>query len=522
MYAKLKYLLVAAPVLLAACGGGGGSAGDVAEHYTISVRAAKTQLPVNITGEGPGSGVYSPYTTTVYVEARKGSLPIPGGADIFSCNITSGLDSGVLYYLDGNEEHETEVDDGNGGKIKVPNAYRSVTLGSNAGGSSFHFHANNQAGTARITCTVTDPLDKQQKFASVDVTVGGVAGRAASIQAVAAFPVLGRQGNAANIRTSTAVSGYVLDDANQPVPVSNKPNLQVAIISGGASAGARLLVGSQSGSVVQLSTIGGVGLFSISSGSGEGTILLEMTSDRADNDVTNGIQDPIVQLYPVTVESGAAVGSPVAPIVLGAATPPAGTNGLPYSYAFSATGGVAPYTWTALGGIPEGLTLSSNGILSGTPAAKQVGTFQVAVRVTDSKGNSVTGNFPLTIASSAAADPANNVLSITNSGCGSDLCVLPVSNPAAVAPANGIHYQYALTVSGPGTGSAVWTAAALPSWLTLSADGTLTITHAATQTAPKLEDCRSAAFTITATRGGRTATRTVLMSIGTGAGACRP
>lgn len=509
----------------AACGGGGGSPGTTNEPYTITVRADKTQLPLNIneSSNRAGSGVYAPFTTTLYVDARKGSLPIPGGDNIFGCNVAGGLDSGSLYYLDGKDEHTVEIDDGLGGKVKVPAAYRSIVLGSNSGGNSFHFHSGNKAGVARITCSVTNPSDGRVATASVDITVGAATGKAASIAGIAQFPRIGMQGNIANLRTSTAIEGFVLDDANQPVPVLSKANLQVAIVSGGASNGARLLLGSQSASVLQLSTIGGVGQFALSSGPNAGAILLEMTADRFDNDVTNGIQDPIVQLLLITVESGVTAGTPAPALVLAAAAPPGGTNGLPYSYAFSATGGVGPYTWTALGGLPEGLTLSANGILSGTPAAKQIGTFQVAIRVTDSQGTSVTGNFPLVIAANAAADAANNVLSITNSGCGSDLCVLPVANPAAVAPANGIHYQYALTVSGPGTGSAVWTSTVLPSWLTLSADGTLTITYAATQSAPSvLQDCRSGPFTITATRGGRTATRTVLMSVGSGLGNCKP
>ena len=33
---------------LAGCGGGGGSAGETNQPYTISLRAGKTQLPVNI------------------------------------------------------------------------------------------------------------------------------------------------------------------------------------------------------------------------------------------------------------------------------------------------------------------------------------------------------------------------------------------------------------------------------------------------------------------------------------------
>lgn len=523
MQKAFKFFALASAAVLTACGGGGGSPGQTQESYSITLRADKNQLPINLTGVRAGSGVYAPYSTTLYVQASIGGNPIPGGEEIFGCNVAGGLDTGSLYYLDGKEEHEVEIDDGAGGKIKVPGAYRSITLGSNSGGNSFHFHAGDTAGTARITCSVSDPRDKQQKFASVDITVGGASGRAASIQGIAAYPSLGTQGNTNNVRTSTAIEAQVLDEANQPVPAPTKANLQVAIVSGGAASGARLLVGSQNGSVVQVSTIGGVALFSLASGTTEGSILLEMTADRFDNDVTNGIQTPITQLLSMAVTAGSASGTTAATLVLVTATPPGGTNGLPYSYAFGAKGGVAPYTWTALGGLPEGLTLSSSGILSGTPAVKQIGTFQVAVRATDSQGNSVSGNFPLAIAASAALDPSINALSITNSGCGSNLCVLPVSNPAAVAPANGIHYQYALTVSGPGTGSAVWTSAGLPSWLTLSADGTLTILHSATQLPlPVLQDCRSGSFTITAARGGQTATRTVLMSVGDGSGSCKP
>lgn len=393
-----------------------------------------------------------------------GGQPIPGGDNIFGCNLAAGLDSGALYYLDGDTAHE----DAN----KNPLAYRSITLGSNSGGNSFHFHAGNQAGTARITCTVTDPRDKQQKSASVDISVGGATGRAASIQGIAAFPVLGTQGNLNNVRTSTAIEAHVLDDANQPVPASANANLQVAIASGGAASGARLLAGSQSGSVVRVSTTGGVGLFALASGSNEGAILLEMTADRFDNDVTNGIQDPITQLLSVAVTAGNAPGAAPDPLALVAA-PPGGTNGLPYSYAFSATGGVAPYTWTAMGGLPEGLSLSSSGILSGTPNVKLPGTFNVAVRVTDSRSVSTTGNFALTIAGTpTTADPATDTLSINLSGCGSDVntaCALPD------APIGGL-YQYVLTATGGGAGAVSWALepAVVPGgdgWATVPAPG---------------------------------------------------
>lgn len=56
-----------------------------------------------------------------------------------------------------------------------------------------------------------------------------------------------------------------------------------------------------SGSTVQVHTTEGVGIFSLSSGRESGPIILEMISDRYDNDVTNGIQDPIAALMKVMV-----------------------------------------------------------------------------------------------------------------------------------------------------------------------------------------------------------------------------
>ncbi|MCD6663699.1 MAG: Ig domain-containing protein [Comamonas sp.] len=519
-------LSAAAAVLAVACGGGGGSPGETHTGYQITLRAERTQLPVNLGNVGPGIGVSSPYTTTIYVNATEGGNPIPGGEDIFGCNTAYGLSSGPLYYLDGKDEHEHDVTLPDGTTVKVPSAYRSITLGSNAGGNSFHFHAQDTAGKATITCSVTDPRDKRNVSASIDITVGAATGKAASIETIVTTPALGTQGNPNNVPGSTAVNVHVRDDANQPIPDGAQPNLQVAIVAGGASAGARLFTATQDGSVVQVRTNNGVGLFSLASGAAEGTILLELTADRADNDVSNGIQNPVVQLLAVSVTAGTPTGTAPVPVVIGEATPADATNGLPYSYAFSATGGTAPYTWIALGGLPDGLSLSASGVLSGTPTATNlIGTYVIAVRVTDSKGSTATANFSMKVEETPDGDPLSDVLAITAAGCGSDFCKFAVANPAATAPTDDLYYKYALTVAGTGTGSAVWVSAPTPprTWVSLSVDGTLAVSWAATQApAPQVKDCTSPPFTVTAARGGKTATRTVVMVVGSGAGTCKP
>ncbi len=64
---------------------------------------------------------------------------------------------------------------------------------------------------------------------------------------------------------------------------------------------------------------------------------------------------------------------------------PSGTAAQTYTpVAISATGGIAPYAWTAFN-LPAGLSLSASGVLSGTPGTG--GTFSVLVTVSDTIGD---------------------------------------------------------------------------------------------------------------------------------------
>ena len=151
-------------------------------------------------------------------------------------NIVQGFESGALYYLDGDDEHED--DDGN------PLAYRSVVLGSNSGAATFHFHASNKAGTARVMCSVTNPRDNQVSSAAVDIVVGASTGMPASVYAIAQQPgYLGSQFNPNSIRNNVGIQAFVMDDATQPIPnpAGGAPNLQVRIVPTAASEGARIM-----------------------------------------------------------------------------------------------------------------------------------------------------------------------------------------------------------------------------------------------------------------------------------------
>ena len=64
---------------------------------------------------------------------------------------------------------------------------------------------------------------------------------------------------------------------------------------------------------------------------------------------------------------------------------PYGAAGTPYGETLTVTGGTSPVTWDIfLGDLPDGLSLSADGLISGTPTANDAQTF--TVRVTDNVG----------------------------------------------------------------------------------------------------------------------------------------
>ena len=62
---------------------------------------------------------------------------------------------------------------------------------------------------------------------------------------------------------------------------------------------------------------------------------------------------------------------------------PTGIYGVTYSQSFTAAGGTGPYTYSAIGTLPPGLTLSTAGVLSGAPSAVG-GPYSFSVTATDS------------------------------------------------------------------------------------------------------------------------------------------
>jgi hypothetical protein len=152
-------------------------------------------------------------------------------------------------------------------------------------------------------------------------------------------------------------------------------------------------------------------------------------------------------------------------IAISPATLPGGTVGVAYSQTLTGSGGTAPYVFTVRSGtLPAGLTLTSAGVLSGTPTT--AGSSTVTIRATDANGCFAERTF---------------IIFINAAGCPA-ITLSPATLPTGFV---GLPYNQTLTASG-GTAPYVFTVSigALPALLTLSPTGILSGTPAAQGTSP--------------------------------------
>jgi len=138
-----------------------------------------------------------------------------------------------------------------------------------------------------------------------------------------------------------------------------------------------------------------------------------------------------------------------------------GQVGVPYSQSLQGSGGRTPYSWSLIGGaLPAGLSLSSVGVVSGTPTTEQTTSFRVQLRDASSPAVLATRDLTITVATVA------------------------VTTATLADAVVGKAYAATLTASG-GTPGYTWSvvSGSLPTGLTLSSLGKITGTPRATGTA---------------------------------------
>jgi|GEM_PF-710047 len=133
-----------------------------------------------------------------------------------------------------------------------------------------------------------------------------------------------------------------------------------------------------------------------------------------------------------------------------AGNPPAGVVGVAYSTTLQATGGTSPYSWSVISGsLPAGLSLSSDGVISGTPTT--LGSAMFTVQVQDASGDQASTGFSIAI---NAGSPT-----------------LSIGNPTLPGGTVNVLYSGTIPVTG-GTGpyTCVVSVGSLPAGLTLNSN----------------------------------------------------
>jgi prepilin-type N-terminal cleavage/methylation domain-containing protein len=137
---------------------------------------------------------------------------------------------------------------------------------------------------------------------------------------------------------------------------------------------------------------------------------------------------------------------------------PDGEQNVPYSTTVAGTSGTTPYSWSATG-LPGGLSISSDGTISGTPIV--TGTFSVDLSLTDAAGvTAPTQTVSITLYSQ-----------------------LLITSPASLQPWTvGRPYPATTVTATGGTGTYSWTATGLPAGMSISSGGVIDGTPTATGT----------------------------------------
>lgn len=267
----------------------------------LVLQATTTSLPINAFNVLPFVG--SPFMAEVTVTVRTSSGQAVNAPNGIQVSVNPIGNTGGFSTLDDptTEDNEFIIRRGQGPVNVV------------AGKATLFMHSLNFSGTTTMTVTTQDPETQETVSRSLAFTI------VSSISSMPAAVVISQplspvyvQGSGGN--TSAQMQIEVRDGIGQPVPnpvAGNNAfnNVRVELIGEAAAGGARVAgVNAQGqnvqGAAISLRTVTGISGVLLTSGTQTGSALVRVTADRADNNVDNGISDPVVAERTVFISDG--------------------------------------------------------------------------------------------------------------------------------------------------------------------------------------------------------------------------
>nr|WP_230583988.1 putative Ig domain-containing protein [Xanthomonas arboricola] len=412
----------------------GGSPTSGARAYTLTVAVATTtfpatSLPAGTAGQAyssalnPATGGVAPYTYAVTAGALPAGITLdgssgaltgtPGSVGSFSFSVTA-TDSTTGTPSQATRSYTLTI-------AAPPIVVAPSTLPAATRGTAYSQTLSASGGTAPYTYA----LASGTLPAGITLASNGTLSGTATVEGSFNFTV-----TATDAGSFTGNQAYTLTVAgpNLVLPASTLPagtagqaySAAITPATGGTAPYRYALTGGvlPAGVVVDAATGGLSGTPTVA-----GTFNFTLTA----SDSTPSPPAQASQSYTLTIAAPVIV---VAPTAL-----PNATRGTAYSQVLTASGGTAPYTYASVGTLPAGLTLASNGALSGTATVQ--GAFVLVVEATDANGFIGAQTYTLTIDGSNLVLPATALPTATGSQ----------AYMAAITPATGGNapYRYALS-----------------------------------------------------------------------------
>ena len=180
-----------------------------------------------------------------------------------------------------------------------------------AGRVTLFIHSFENPGTATLTVTAIDPVTGANLVATqVFTVVSQTPQLPAEIQITRSAGGLYVQGSGG--RNSLNLQALITNGSGNPIP--DPPgtvainNVQWEIIDTGAGgetiSGVNAAGGNVEGRLIRVRTQQGISAATLRAGTRQGTIVVRVTADRADNNVDNGIQQPVIRDITVIISDG--------------------------------------------------------------------------------------------------------------------------------------------------------------------------------------------------------------------------